>query len=84
MIQIRCSVRDRATGLFSRPFYVASAAQAIRSFIDEVNRADPENLFHKHPDDYSLYELVHWDDQTGACNDHADPVLLMTAANAKV
>lgn len=63
-----CSVRDRATEAFMRPFYVHRPAEAVRSFTDEVRRkADPgqQNLLNSHPTDYELFSLAVFDDQTG-------------------
>jgi hypothetical protein len=84
MIQIRCSVHDKATGVFSRPIYVAACAQAIRSFSDEVNRDHEDNPLNRHPADYSLFELGTWDDEAGICNDLPQPRLLISGANAKL
>lgn len=58
-----CAVRDRAVNAFNRPIYVPTVGVAIRSFTDEVNRKDSELA--NHPEDYDLYELGQWDDETG-------------------
>jgi hypothetical protein len=81
---IICSVRDRATEVFSRPFYVATAAQAIRTFTDEVNRSADDNQFNKHPNDFDLYELGLFNDETGSTDDLALPRLLISGVNAKL
>ena len=57
-----CAVKDRAVDAFNRPIYVPTIGVAIRSFTDEVNRKDSELA--NHPEDYDLYELGTWDDQT--------------------
>jgi hypothetical protein len=57
-----CAVKDRAVDAFNRPIYVPTVGVAIRSFTDEVNRKDSELA--NHPEDYDLYELGSWDDQT--------------------
>lgn len=57
------AVRDRAIDTYMRPFYVPALGAAIRSFQDELNRPDSE--MGKHPDDYDLFHLGTWDDQTG-------------------
>lgn len=59
------AVRDRALDTFGRPIFAHTLGQAIRSFQDEINRADPNNEMHRHPEDYDLYHLGYWDDQTG-------------------
>lgn len=58
-------VRDRAADVFGAPNFVVSIGGAIRSFSDEINReGDANNMFNKHPDDFDLYKLGLFDDQT--------------------
>lgn len=57
-----CAVKDRAVDAYNRPLYVPTVGVAIRSFNDECNKKDSE--LHTHPEDYDLYELGQWDDQT--------------------
>lgn len=59
------AVRDRAIDAFGQPFFTNSTGGAIRSFGDEINRADPNNQLNKHPEDFDLYLLGEWDDATG-------------------
>lgn len=73
------SVYDVATETFARPFYVTHTAQAVRSFTDEVNREDSE--ISRHPQDYELWEMGNFDDQTGAMN--SNPVRICRAIDLK-
>lgn len=57
-----CAVKDRAVDAFNRPLFVPTIGVAIRSFQDEFNRKDSELA--AHPEDYDLYHLGEWDDQT--------------------
>lgn len=57
------SVKDRAIDSYNRPFYVPTIGAAIRSFTDEVNRKDSE--MQAHPEDYDLYDMGTFCDQTG-------------------
>lgn len=59
------SVRDGASGAFGRPFFVVARGQAIRSFQDEVNRQAQDNDLNKHPEDFDLYCLGSFDDNSG-------------------
>lgn len=59
------SVRDAKAEAFGRPFFVTSIGQAIRSFDDEVNRKDNENVLNNHPEDFILFHIGTFDDQTG-------------------
>lgn len=80
MRHIICAVRDRQLDAFMRPFTAATTGQAMRAFMDEVNRPDSE--MHKHPEDYELYHLGDFDDDTGAltsCKPHS----IAIASNVK-
>ena len=65
MILVICSVRDTAAEVFGRPIVVNTRAQAMRSFTDEANRKEPGNDLANHPDDFILYQLGFFDDNTG-------------------
>ena len=38
---------------------------AVRSFADEVNRKSDDNQMFRHPDDFELWSLGGFDDETG-------------------
>lgn len=57
------SVRDSALNAFLRPFYVPAVGAAVRGFSDEVNRKDSEMF--KHPEDYELFEMGTFDEESG-------------------
>lgn len=61
------AVRDRQLNAYMRPFVAQTKGQAIRSFSDEVNRAGSE--LNTHPEDYELYQLGIWDEDTGCITD---------------
>lgn len=57
------AIRDRALDAFMQPWYSPAVGAAIRAFVDEVNRdGSPPNL---HPEDYDLYLLGQFDEQSG-------------------
>ena len=56
------AIRDRAADAFQQPFYVPALGQAIRAFQDGINK---DEQMMKHPDDFDLYHLGYYDDQTG-------------------
>lgn len=72
------SVYDRAAQAFGRPVFVQAVGAAVRSFQDEINREAPENEMNRHPDDFDLYEIGSFDDQTGELSvvDHQAAVAL--------
>jgi len=59
------AIRDRAIDSYGQPFYSASVGGAVRSFADEINRAADSNQLNKHPEDFDLFLLGEFDDQTG-------------------
>lgn len=61
---IMCAVRDRAADAYARPMFVPSVGIAIRSFSDEVNRKAEDNQMYNHADDFDLFELGEYDDET--------------------
>lgn len=63
---ILVAVRDRALEAFMRPFWMQTEGQAIRSFQDEVNRAEKDNPLNAHPDDYDLYVIGRFNDVDGS------------------
>lgn len=70
------SVRDRAADAFMRPFFVPSIGMAVRSFQDEINRQDADNAMFRHPEDYDLYDLGEFDEDTGKFNGVDSPRML--------
>lgn len=59
------AVFDSAAGMFNRPFFAPALGVALRSFTDEVNRQAPDNQLNQHPEDFALYQLGWFDDNSG-------------------
>lgn len=57
------AVRDRAIDSFGQPIFCLAQGEALRSFMDEVNRAG--SPMQAHPDDYDLYHIGTFDEATG-------------------
>jgi len=62
------SVYDSKINAFTKPFFCRTKGEAMRGFIDEVNRTD--SMLNKHPGDYTLMELGEWDDVKGDVSNH--------------
>lgn len=58
------AVYDTKAQAYGTPNFVVSLGIAIRSFADEVNRPDANNVLYRHPDDFVLYHLGSYDDTT--------------------
>ncbi len=67
------SIYDTASGLYSRPFFTLSDAEAIRSFTDICT--DAEHPIGKHPEDYTLLRIGIFDDLTALLNNEANESL---------
>lgn len=67
MKQLLIAIKDRAIDAYMRPFTVPHKNAAIRSFQDEANRAESEIA--KHPEDYDLYYLASYEEETGKFTD---------------
>lgn len=77
MMQFIVSVKDRAAEVFNRPFFVPHRNVAIRDFTDEVNRSAADNQLNKHPDDFDLYLLGQFDDNSGTFTAEEAPMVLV-------
>ena len=81
---IICTVKDRAADAYGRPMFVPSTGVAIRSFSDEINRNNADNQLFNHPDDFDLYELGEFDDNSGLFSLHEQPKLLSLGKQVKI
>jgi len=81
---IICTVKDRAADAYGRPMFVPSTGVAIRSFSDEINRNNADNQLFNHPDDFDLYELGEFDDNSGLFALHEQPKLLSLGKQVKI
>jgi len=56
------TIFDQASASYMRPFFTTADQQALRSFKDIATDADHE--IGKHPEDYSLWRIGVYDDNT--------------------
>lgn len=57
------SILDAKTGAYMQPFFALAIGQAARMFGDNINEKD--SPFNKHPEDYVLYHVADFDDNSG-------------------
>lgn len=76
-------VKDNVAGLFGRPIFTHSEAMAIRAFADELNRPDGSDELHRHPEDFDLYLLGHFDDVDGVVTGNDGSTILAKGAAMK-
>ena len=64
MQHLLMAIKDRAIDAFQPVASVRAKGEAIRPFQDAIN--NPQNAqLHAHPDDYDLYMVGTFDDETG-------------------
>lgn len=64
MIKKVFSVYDTQAKVYVNPFYQSTIGEAVRAFGDAVK--DPQNgTLNKHPEDFILYEIGEWNDNSG-------------------
>lgn len=86
MIMYVYSLRDSASALYGRPFFCVNVGHAVRGFSDQVNTPvvdGQQNDLFNHPDDFELFELGTFDDNTGLHDLYAQPKPVATAKSVK-
>ena len=58
------SVFDSKAEMYTLPFYQTNDSMALRLFSDWCN--NPEHTFGKHPEDYTLFKIGYYEDNTGS------------------
>lgn len=76
-----CVVRDSAANVYGVPMFMGSRGQAIRSFSDEVQRADANNMLYKHPEDFELFYVGRYFDSDARFDMVTQPVSLIRGAD---
>ena len=57
------AIYDQKAKAYLTPFCMHNDAMAVRGFGDAIN--DPATRFGQHPEDYLLYQLAEWHDDSG-------------------
>lgn len=73
------TIRDRAADLFGQPSFTVNLGQTIRSFGDQINvthTEDRPNQLNQHPEDFDLYLLGEYDDETGTFTNLEQPKMV--------
>lgn len=82
MILKMYSVRDGAVDTFMRPWFARSDGEARRGMMDEMS--NPQSQLARHPEDFSLFYVGEFDDETGLVSSPLQPVNLGLASSYKV
>lgn len=70
------AIHDRQLDSYINIFPMQSVGQALRGFSDEVN--NPDSDMHKHPEDYTLYQVGTFDKNSGQLLEERKQVALAT------
>lgn len=81
---VMVAIYDAKVEAFSRPQFVRSRGEALRSFTDEVNRVAADNPLNAHPEDFALYYLGLYADEAGGFEIPDKPVKLQDAVTVRV
>jgi len=82
MIKLKVfSVYDSKAAAYMTPFFLRTEGEAVRSFMDEVNRSG--SGFNAHPEDFVLMLVGDWDAVEGSLIPTKVPTALVTALAAK-
>lgn len=78
-----CAVHDRVAQQYRPPMFLRSRGEGIRMFTDAVNNSSQDNLLYLHADDFDLYHVGEWDDETCFFELREVPELLILGRDAK-
>lgn len=75
------AIMDKKAECYRFPFFQASSGLAVRVFTDGAN--DPRSELCKYPEDFEMYELGKFDEDTGKLTPHSSPILMGVAKDFK-
>lgn len=78
MVKRIYAIRDTKAECFHNPFYQATHGEAERAFRTAVN--DDKTTINKYPEDFDLYYLGEYDDNTGKMQPLDTPQHIIKAA----
>lgn len=75
------AIRDEALKAFNYPFVNPTVDSARRAFGAAVMKQDDNNQFRASPQDFSLFQMGTYDDESGRFENLAVPVRIATASD---
>lgn len=79
MVHKAFSIRDSKGEVFNPPFYKHTHGEAERDFTSLVR--DEKSMVSKYPEDFDLYHVGTYDDQTGVFKSLETPLHIIKAVN---
>lgn len=71
------TIYDSKIGVYAKPFVMQTRGEALRGWMDIVN--DDTTQFFKHPEDFTLFEIASYNDETGTFENNNTPHSVGTA-----
>lgn len=82
MKTIYFSVFDHKTQAYGQLFPSQTEGSAVRAFQDSIN--DGNSMVNKHPDDFALFKVAEFNDETGLFDTKYEPPQLVCNATALI
>jgi len=82
MKTVVCALYDKKAQCFKTPFYLPRLEMAARSLSGAVNSPEKNDLS-EYPEDFALYHLATYDDETGNFRNETPPVFVAEASQFK-
>lgn len=73
------ALQDKKAEMFMQPFFVPTVGVAYRNLQDEMSRGGTDNPLANHADDFDLWQLGTFDDETGIVD--SEPAFLCNVAS---
>lgn len=83
MKMVVMAVFDVQAQMFQRPFFVTTQGVGMRMVADEVNRGQQDNMLWLHPEDFRLFVLGSFDDNSGLFQADGLPDLVCDCSSFK-
>ena len=77
------AIRDQKGACYLSPFYKKTPGEAQRDFQSAVNDNRENNMFSKYPEDFDLFHLGTYCDQTGKITPLSTPAHVVKAIDVK-
>lgn len=82
MIHQVFSIFDNAAKVYNKPFFLKNRYEAVRMFGDLVR--DEQSMLSKHPQDFSLFHVGSFDDESAELINLKVPDRVMLASDVKL
>lgn len=76
------AVYDLKAACYGTPFFMPREEVAVRTFSDGVNESNRNNMWYLHPEDYSLFYIGEYDDESCEFTT-VKPTFIISAASIK-